>query len=229
MKIAIASAPYENNSFPVQRTKELIITTVFGGVPRPLGTVLRRLTYKSIFARMGEAVHIQKGAEFLGTDAIEIGNQVKILRDVRLDLHTLDSQSSSNNRLRLGNKVCLERGVDIKAAGDNCLIEIGDESFLGPYVCIAGPGHIKIGRRCLIASQTGIYANNHREYGLSREGITIEDNCWLGTGVKVLDGVTIGKSSVIGAGSVVTKDIPPNSVAVGVPAKVIKTTTGVTH
>lgn len=229
MKIAIASTPYQQVSLPVQRTKELFITTLLGGVPRPLGTVLRRHVYKQIFARMGEAVYIQEGAEFFGTNAMEFGNEVKILRDVRLDIHTLDTRSSSKNRLRLGNKVCLERGVDIKAAGDNCLIDIGDETFLGPYVCLAGPGNIKIGRRCLIAAQTGIYANNHREYGMSWEGITIEDNCWLGTGVKVLDGVTIGRCSVIGAGSVVTKDIPPNSVAVGVPAKVIKTTTGVTH
>jgi acetyltransferase-like isoleucine patch superfamily enzyme len=54
----------------------------------------------------------------------------------------------------------------------------------------------------------------------------IEDDCWLGDGVKVLDGVTIGRGSVIGAGAVVTKDIPPFSVAVGVPARVIKTRDG---
>ena len=49
----------------------------------------------------------------------------------------------------------------------------------------------------------------------------IEDDCWLGTGAKVLDGVRIGRGCVIGAGAVVTKDIPPYSIAVGVPAKVI--------
>jgi acetyltransferase-like isoleucine patch superfamily enzyme len=54
----------------------------------------------------------------------------------------------------------------------------------------------------------------------------IEDDCWLGDGVKVLDGVTIGRGSVIGAGAVVTKDIPPFSVAVGVPARVIKSRDG---
>ena len=126
----------------------------------------------------------------------------------------------------MGNKVCLDRGVDINVAGEDCSIEIGDRSYLGPYVCMSGPGHIKIGRQCLIASQTGMYANNHREYGLSREGITIEDNCWLGTGVRILDGVTIGCGSVVGAGAVVTKDIPPYSVAVGVPAKRIKASKG---
>ncbi|MCX7595635.1 MAG: acyltransferase, partial [Fischerella sp.] len=60
------------------------------------------------------------------------------------------------------------------------------------------------------------------EQGVTCKGIIIEDDCWLGHGVTVLDGVTIGKGSVIGAGAVVTKDIPPYSVAVGIPAKVVK-------
>jgi acetyltransferase-like isoleucine patch superfamily enzyme len=122
--------------------------------------------------------------------------------------------------------VCFDQGVDINTAGEDCTIEIGDGSYLGPYVCMAGPGNIKIGKNCLIALQSGLYANNHRAYGLSREGIEIEDNCWLGTGVKILDGVKIGHGSVIGAGSVVTKDIPPSSIAVGIPAKVIKKSKG---
>ncbi len=60
------------------------------------------------------------------------------------------------------------------------------------------------------------------DQGVTCKGIVIEDDCWLGFGVKVLDGVTIGKGSVIGAGAIVTKDIPPFSIAVGVPARVIK-------
>lgn len=83
----------------------------------------------------------------------------------------------------------------------------------------------------MIASHSSLYANNHifsdpnipfKEQGVTTKGIVIEDDCCLGTGVRVLDGVTIGKGSVIGAGSVVTKDIAPYSVAVGVPARVIK-------
>jgi acetyltransferase-like isoleucine patch superfamily enzyme len=75
-----------------------------------------------------------------------------------------------------------------------------------------------------------MYSNNHvfsdpdqtiMSQGLETKGIVIEDDCWLGTGVRVMDGVTIGKGCVIGAGAVVTKDIPPYSVAVGVPARVI--------
>ena len=202
-----------------ERLFERFLIGVVGGIPRPLGTYIRRLVYPMIFGKFGKSVYIQAGCDFLGANSIEIGNSVKLLRDVRLNL------SSVNSFLRIGNQVCFDRGVDIKD-GDNCTIEIGDDSYLGPYVCVGGPGHIKIGRNCLIASQTSLYSNNHREYGVSREGITIEDHCWLGSGVRVLDGVTIGEGSVIGAGSVVTKSIPPYSIAVGVPAKVIKKSKG---
>jgi acetyltransferase-like isoleucine patch superfamily enzyme len=198
------------------RIIEITIINFFGWIPRPLGTLLRGYMYRSIVASMGRSVHIHAGVEFLKANSIVFGDEVKILRDVCINM------KPANNSLQIGNGVCIDRGVDIRAAGANCQIEIGDRSYLGPYVCIAGPGCIKIGKECLIASQTGIYANNHREYGLSREGIEIQDSCWLGCGVRVLDGVTIGRGSIIGAGAVVTKDIPPHSTAVGIPAKVIK-------
>ncbi|ARV62958.1 transferase [Nostocales cyanobacterium HT-58-2] len=196
-----------------------IITNLFAWIPHPIGALLRQLAYRFIFARIGKAVYIESGVDLLGANLIEVGNEVVMARDVRLIV-------TPNSLLRVGNKVCLNRGLDLSTIGSNCLIEIGDGSYIGSYVCIAGPGNIKIGKNCLIASHTGIYANNHREYGLSREGIEIQDNCWIGSGVSVLDGVTIGQGSVIGAGSVVTKDIPPYSVAVGVPAKVIKSSKG---
>ena len=107
-------------------------------------------------------------------------------------------------------------------------------TFIDLYVCLADPGNIKIGKWCLIAAHVGIFANNHifddstqyiEDQGVTRQGIVIEDDCWIGHAVTVLDGVTIGKGSIIGAGAVVTKDIPPFSVAVGIPAKVVKSRT----
>ncbi|NJM71229.1 MAG: acyltransferase [Scytonema sp. RU_4_4] len=204
----------------LSRIIELTIINLLGWIPRPLGVVLRRLGYRFILARMGQGVYMQTGVEFLGGCSIEIGDDTRIMRDVRFDM------KAPNSLLRIGKNVCIDRGVDIKATVSDCLIEIGENSYLGPYICMAGPGHIKIGKDCLIASHTTIYANNHREPELTREGIEIQDNCWIGSGVRILDGVTIGKGSVIGAGAVVNKDIPPLSIAIGVPAKVIKPTKG---
>lgn len=208
------------------RLREVLVTTILGWIPSiALGAKLRNVLYRSIFARIGSSVYIQNGVEFIGTYCIEISDGVHIFNNVRLD-----GRGHENNKIYLGERVALERGVEIGAL-DNTYIHIDENTYIAPYVCIAGPGNVKIGKHCMIASHSGIYANNHnfadltvliREQGVTRKGIIIEDNCWLGHGVTILDGVTIGQGSVIGAGSVVSKDIPPFAVAVGVPAKVIR-------
>lgn len=210
------------------RIQELIVTTLLGDIPTiALGPKLRNILYKSIFNRIGSKVYIQNGAEFLGSAAIELGDGVHIFKGVRLD-----ALGHENNTIYLGSAVALERYVDIGSL-NNTSIYIDDQTFIGPHVCIAGPGNIIIGKQCMIAAHTGIYANSHqfadpttpiRQQGLTTKGIIIEDDCWLGHGVTVtvLDGVNIGQGSVIGAGSVVTRDIPPYSVALGTPARVIK-------
>jgi acetyltransferase-like isoleucine patch superfamily enzyme len=213
-----------------KRFHQLLFTTFFGDIPTVFGGVkLRNLLYRSIFAQIGSSVYIQDGVEFISTDSIWIGDGVYIFKGVRID-----GRGHENNRINLENGVVVERNVVIGALNNTC-IHIGQDTFIGPSVCIAGPGNIKIGHNCLIAAHTGIYANNHnftdpiepiRYQGITREGIVIEDDCWLGHGVKVLDGVTIGRGSVIGAGAVITKDIPPFSVAVGIPARVIKKRNG---
>ncbi len=212
---AIARMASNSASESRHRLQETILSFFLGGIPRPLGTGLRRLLYPAMFGHMGRGSYIQEGCEFIGANRIEIDDAVKILRDVRINIPI-------GGLLRVGSNVCLDRGVDICTMGVDCVIEIGQDSFLGPYACVEGPGNIKIGRHCLIASHSGIYASSRQASGLTREGIEIGDNCWLGTGAKILDGVKIGQNCIIGAGSVVTKSIPPYSVAVGVPAKVIK-------
>ncbi|BAZ89274.1 transferase hexapeptide repeat protein [Cylindrospermopsis raciborskii CS-505] len=213
-------------SAKLQRLTELLAITFLGDMPTIfLGPQLRRLLYRHLFAAMGKKVYIQHGVEFIATPAIEIGHGVHIFKNVRLDAH-----GHPKNRIFLGNGVAIERNVDIGCM-ENTQIHIDQDTFIAPNVLIAGPGNIKIGRECMIAAQCGIFANNHnfaerslpiKKQGISCQGIVIEDDCWLGHGVTVLDGVTIGKGSVIGAGAVVTKDIPPYSVALGVPAKVVK-------
>jgi acetyltransferase-like isoleucine patch superfamily enzyme len=90
---------------------------------------------------------------------------------------------------------------------------------------------IKIGQRVDIAPYCAFYPYSHgmsegqiirRQPLQTKGGIVIEDDAWLGVGVIVLDGVRIGKGAVVGAGAVVTKDLPANSVCSGVPARVVK-------
>lgn len=209
-----------------KRIEETILFSLLRGIPTQfVGSKLRTLLYGDLFAGIGKLVYIQYGVEFMNPSCIQIGNSVQIARGVNLD-----ANGHKNNIISLADGVSLDYGVDIKAL-NNTSICIDKGTFIGPYVCIAGPGNVKIGKDCLIAAHSGIFANNHiysdpiqpiGSQGVTRQGIVIEDDCWLGSGVKVLDGVTIGKSSVIGAGSVVTKDISPFSVAVGVPARAIK-------
>lgn len=206
------------------RLKELLVTTLVGWVPTiALGLVLRRLIYQLILARLGRSVYIQDGVEFSGASSIELGDGVHLFRGVRID------GRGQSTKICIGDGVALERNVDIGSFENSCL-EIGEHTYISVNTCLAGPGHVKIGKQCMIAAHSGIYANNHkfadtscwiRDQGVTQKGIVIEDDCWLGHGVTVLDGVKIGQGSVIGAGAVVTKSIPPYSVAIGVPARVI--------
>ena len=108
-------------------------------------------------------------------------------------------------------------------------LEIGDRTLVNYGCSIAAAERVRIGQRCLIGTHAIIMDNDfHRveperrlEWPDSRP-IIIEDNVWIGARVIVLAGVTIGEGSCIGAGSVVNAAIPPRSMAVGVPARVIR-------
>lgn len=101
---------------------------------------------------------------------------------------------------------------------DVCPVHIGDNVMIGPNVTLATPIHPLLPEeRNVKKREDGSYYN--LEYA---KPITIEDDCWLASNVVVCGGVTIGKGSVIGAGSVVTRNIPPYSLAAGNPCRVIR-------
>lgn len=114
-------------------------------------------------------------------------------------------------------------------------ISIGDDVLFTNFVQISCVDKIIIGNNVLLGNAVYISDNNHGEFNkenldvppakrelYSKGPVKIGNNVWIGRHVSVLSGVTIGDNCVIGANSVVTKDIPPNSIAVGSPAKVIK-------
>ncbi|NNC12866.1 sugar O-acetyltransferase [Planctomonas sp. JC2975] len=109
------------------------------------------------------------------------------------------------------------------------LLTIGDRTFINTDFLIIGGGQVTIGADCLIGPRCGIYTPNHAQ-DISRrlegwelpEPVVIGNNVWLGGSVTITPGVTIGDNSIIGAGSVVTKDIPANVIAVGNPCRPIQ-------
>lgn len=108
-------------------------------------------------------------------------------------------------------------------------IEVGDHFYANHNCVILDGAKVKFGDNVFIAPDCGFYTAGHpidarrRNQGLEYAyPITVGDNVWFGGGVKVMPGVTIGNNVVIGAGSIVTKDIPDNVVAVGNPCRVIR-------
>ena len=106
-------------------------------------------------------------------------------------------------------------------------ISIGDHTFINYGSSISACKLIKIGRYCLLGHYTLILDTNEhgvelREAVPASAPVNIEDHVWIGSRVIILPGVSIGHHAVVGAGSVVTKDIPPNCLAVGNPARVVR-------
>lgn len=140
-------------------------------------------------------------------------------------------QDRDGGKVILGDRVHLYGDTYIQT-GDAGTVVIGSDTHIQPRCQFSGyKSAIKIGCQVQIAPDCAFYPYAHgiapdrpiKEQPLTTKGgITIEDDVWLGYRTIVLDGVRIGKGAVIGAGSVVTQDIPAGAIAVGVPARVIK-------
>jgi acetyltransferase-like isoleucine patch superfamily enzyme len=154
--------------------------------------------------------------------------------------------------ITLGSDVVIENFARLECIGKSAGLTIGDGSFIRPYTYLkADGGKITIGSKCTfndfsfingagdvtigndvhIASHVVIVSMNHiyndtakhiSAQGITCKGITIEDDVWIGTSAVILDGVTVGKGSVVAAGAVVTKTVLPYSIVGGVPAKLLK-------
>lgn len=140
------------------------------------------------------------------------------------------------NEARGGGTVSLGDGVHILrdttiVTGEGGSVTVGAGTYIQPRCQIMGiKGSVRIGKGVQIAPNCAFYAYNHgfargeliMKQPLTTKGeIMVDDDAWLGFGVIVLDGVRIGKGAVVGAGAVVTRDVPDEAIAVGVPARVV--------
>ena len=117
-----------------------------------------------------------------------------------------------------------------------CYCSIGHDTFINHNAYLMDGGSITIGHHCFIGPNCGMYTAIHpmlaeeRNQGLEKAlPIVIGDNCWIGADVTILPGVTIGSNTIIGAKSVVTKDIPDHVIALGNPCRVLRPITEDDH
>jgi acetyltransferase-like isoleucine patch superfamily enzyme len=188
-----------------------------------------KMLIKAIFGflrfcgRVGANTYISPLAELRGTRKIFLGDDVVLERHARL------CANGAKARITVGRWTTIAPYALLKC--NEGVIKIGDFCSVNDYTTIYGYGGVHIGNHVHIAGHVTVVASDHKPENLGNlsfsvdlcaKGIVIEDNVWIGANVVVLDGVRIGTGSVIGAGAVVSRDIPPRSLAVGVPARVIK-------
>ncbi len=153
---------------------------------------------------------------------IIIYNNVSIFGD-------LDLRTRENGQIIIKENVVLDSDIRIVAA-QKAVVKIGNSSKLGCRTIINAGADISIDRNCLIGANCSINSSDHKiicnqdfsQSGYFHKPILIGKNSWIGTNVVVLPGVNIGEGVVVGASSIVTKDIPPNTVSAGIPSKVIR-------
>lgn len=164
--------------------------------------MLRAVWYLRSATRMGKMVRVWGRPCIHNEGTIIIGDRVRLLSTV----------------------------ATLELAVKEGLLEIQEDTYINYGTTIAAMLRVQIGAHCRIGTYVMITDNNFHRLEPERRDelpqsapVILEKNVWLGGRVIVLPGVTIGADSVIGAGSVVTHDIPPRSVAVGAPARVVKT------
>ncbi|MBL0745842.1 acyltransferase [Chryseolinea lacunae] len=176
---------------------------------RPQGALLGRgvcFHYRSRI-RWGRFMKLDTGVclSALGIEGITLGNHVSIGAYSRVVVST--SLNHVGQHIRIGHHVGIGEFAYLGGGGG---LEIGDDTIIGQYFSCHPENHNYRDLTTPIRSQ-----------GVTRKGIAIGSNCWIGSKVTVLDGVNIGTGCVVAAGAVVTQSFPPHSVIGGVPAKLI--------
>lgn len=199
------------------------------GIPGAMGLVLRKKFWPRLFGSCGNGVLFSSHVILRQPHRIHIGDNVIISERCILDART----EKSDRVISLGDNVILSNDVALTCKGGN--IDIGDDTGIGTQTVMQSTYEcpIKIGKDAMIGPRCyfvagGSYKTDRTDIPMRLQGVKTEsgvdvgDDVWFGANVTVLGGIHIGKGSIIGAASVVTKDLEQFTVSVGNPARTIK-------
>lgn len=205
---------------------EQLFIGLFGWIPTVVGIALRAVAYRLILGMDGIAA-IENNVRIRFASNIRLARGVYIDEGVYLHACPGGITIGQNTLIMHYAELHVYNFRDLPRAG----IQIGRDSLVGEFCVIRGPGGVSIGDRVYLSPSVHIYSSDHVfsdpdacfiDQGVIARGVCIEDECWIGAMTVILDGVTIGRHSVVAAGSVVSKDVPAYSLVAGVPARVIR-------
>ncbi len=196
-----------------------LINLLFPGIPGALGLALRKAFYPCLFRKVGKGVVFGRGITLRHPHKITLGDNCVVDDNV-----VLDAKGEKNNGLRIGDNVYIGRNAILSCKEGS--IAVGDYTNISANCSLLSETEINLGRFCFLAGHCYLVAGGNHSFddisrpimlqpSVSKGGIRVGDDVWLGAGVIVLDGVTLGPGSVVGAGAVVTASLPEYSVAVG--------------
>jgi acetyltransferase-like isoleucine patch superfamily enzyme len=189
-----------------------------------MGLFLRSKLYPIILKKCGKNVIFGSGVVFRHPKKISIGDNVVID-----DNCVLDAKGDANSGISIAKNVFIGRNSIMYCQNGDILID--DDSNIGSNCQIFSARLVRIGKKVLVGAYSYFIGGGHKsdridipiiDQGREAKGITVKDDVWVGAGVKVLDGITVNESSILGTGAVVTEDVPKYAVVAGIPAKIIK-------
>ncbi len=189
--------------------------------------LMRGMLKALVLQRHLALVFMAGGVNLRGASMIRFGKGVTLERGVTMD-GMMRRGIVLGDHVKIGPYSTL-LGAPISNLGEG--ITIGANSAVDAYSFIGSSGPITVGANVIMGQHVCFHPENHnfdrtdvpiKDQGTTRIGITIEDDVWVGANVTFLDGAYVGRGSVIGAGSLVRGRIPPYSIAVGAPARVIR-------
>lgn len=212
----------QHGLWPLVRYELIVLTSAW--VPGALGLFLRSTLYPLILGHVGRNVAFGANIVLRHPHKISIDDNVVID-----DNCCLDAKGTTNRGIDLKRGVFIGRNTILSCKNGDILLD--EDANVGFNVEVFSAASVRIGRKVLVAAYTYLVGGDHLydrvdvpvlEQGRTARGIEVDDNVWLGAHVVVADGVRIGRDAVIGAGAVVTGDVPAFHVAAGVPARVLR-------